>query len=91
MSRYENWCLTAHEAAACGLPVLLPRQKWSSERFGNEAHYFSGNPTRDAAVLKEFHDRCPSLPAPKIQLFSWTQVAQQLRGLYEQTLKASPR
>src|SRR5207253_4613881 len=34
VSRYENWCLVAHEAAACGLPLLLPKQKWSLERFG---------------------------------------------------------
>src|SRR6266705_2505761 len=34
MSEFENWCLSAHEAAACGLPVLLPDQNWSRERFG---------------------------------------------------------
>ena len=40
MSQFENWCLSAHEAVACGLPVLVPDQNWSRERFGNAARYF---------------------------------------------------
>jgi glycosyltransferase involved in cell wall biosynthesis len=87
MSQFENWCLVAHEAAACGLPVLLPDQKWSRELFGGQAQYFTGNLKQDAAVLKDFYERCPTLPAPKIKLFSWNEVAQQLKKVYEQVLK----
>lgn len=89
MSQYENWCLVAHEAAACGLPVLLPSQKWSHERFGDRAHYFTGNLNRDAAVLRDFHERCPSLPAPGIRLHSWTEVAASLKTVYERVMSTS--
>jgi glycosyltransferase involved in cell wall biosynthesis len=89
MSRFENWSFTIHEAAACGLPVLLPPLKWARERFGAQAHYFTANETRDAAILREFYERCPSLPAPKIRLYSWTEVAQQLRAVYQEVLSTS--
>jgi glycosyltransferase involved in cell wall biosynthesis len=82
MSRYENWCLAAHEAAACGLPLLLPDQKWSRERFGPAAHYFTGDAARDVEMLRNFHAACPDLPAPKIPLFSWDQVARCLGEVY---------
>ncbi|MBI3876792.1 MAG: glycosyltransferase family 4 protein [Verrucomicrobia bacterium] len=89
MSAYENWCLSAHEAAACGLPLLVPDQKWSRERFGGEARYFTGDAARDDAVLKKFHDACPKLPAPRVKLFSWLDAARQLKAVYEDVLKAS--
>jgi glycosyltransferase involved in cell wall biosynthesis len=89
MSQFENWCLVAHEAAACGLPVLLPDQKWSRERFGDQAHYFDsiGYSPRNIEILKQFYADAPNLPAPKIKLFSWAEVAQQLKNVYEQVLK----
>lgn len=86
MSQFENWCLVAHEAAACGLPVLLPDQKWARERFGGEAHYFTGDLKRDTAVLKDFYERCPTLPAPNIRLYRWVEVAEKLRVVYAEVL-----
>jgi glycosyltransferase involved in cell wall biosynthesis len=90
MSRYENWCLAAHEAAACGLPLLLPKQKWSLERFGNEASYFSGEGTAaNAAELKAFYDRSSTAPTPRIKLYSWAEVGQQLKEIYKRLLSSS--
>jgi glycosyltransferase involved in cell wall biosynthesis len=90
LSEYENWCLSAHEAAACGLPLLVPNQKWSRERFGEAAEYFShSNPRDNIALLRSFYKSCLSLPAPKVQLFSWTEVAHRLKTLYEAVLRTS--
>ncbi|HTD65134.1 MAG TPA: glycosyltransferase [Candidatus Limnocylindria bacterium] len=88
-SRYENWCLSAHEAAACGLPVLLPDQKWSRERFGPDAHYFlpSDGPA-NVDMLREFYDECPDLPGSKMRLYSWHETAEQLRKVYETVLNS---
>jgi glycosyltransferase involved in cell wall biosynthesis len=85
MSDFENWCLAAHEAAACGLPVLLPDQNWSRERFGNQAHYFDriGFTPRNVEILKQFYAAAPGLPAPAIRLFSWADAAVALKKLYE--------
>ena len=87
MSRFENWSLAAHEAAACGLPLLLPDQRWARERFGGQASYF---PPKDrpgaAAALRKFYEQCPALPAPKVRLYRWVEAAEMLRRIYEEIL-----
>jgi len=88
-SRYENWCLAAHEAAACGLPVLLPSQNWSLERFGAAATYFPGTSDGDATVLREFYRQSAGLPAPGIQLYSWVDVGRLLLPVYEAVASTS--
>jgi glycosyltransferase involved in cell wall biosynthesis len=91
MSQHENWCLSAHEAAACGLPVLIQKQKWSKERFGDKAQYFAeiGSSPRNVENLRKFWEEAPSLPAPNIKLFSWVEAAEKLRAVYERVLSAS--
>lgn len=90
-SDYENWCLSAHEAIACGLPILVPDQPWSRELFGSQARYFSGwDIERNAGTLSEFHSNCDSIPVPKIQLYSWRECAAKLLPFYE-TLIANAR
>jgi len=89
MSRYENWCLVAHEAAACGLPLLLPSLPWAHERFGERATYFPASPEDHAARLRKFYDDCPQLPAPGIRLHSWLEVGQELKALYTRLLNTS--
>ncbi len=88
MSKHENWCLSAHEAVACGLPLLVQNQKWSQERFGNRARYFekTGFSKRNAEILRKFWEDAPALPAPEIKLHSWDEVAKQLRAVYERVL-----
>jgi glycosyltransferase involved in cell wall biosynthesis len=86
MSQFENWCLSAHEAAACGLPLLVQNQNWSQERFGNRVRYFEtiGFSQRNVEILRDFWEAAPALPAPGIKLHSWDEVAQSLKIIYEQ-------
>lgn len=91
MSQYENWCLAAHEAAACGLPLILPDLKWSRERFGPAAHYFSNNREKDVEILRSFYAACSNLPAPAVKLYSWDDVGSQLANVYERTLAVHER
>jgi len=88
MSQFENWCLSAHEAVACGLPVLVQDQTWSRERFGNQAHYFEtiGFSEENVRRLKRFYAEAPGLAAPTIKLDSWTEVAAQIKTIYEKVL-----
>jgi glycosyltransferase involved in cell wall biosynthesis len=92
MSAHENWCLTAHEAIACGLPLLVQDQKWSRERFGNQVRYFKsiGYSPENVTVLKQFYDEAPGLPAPNIKLYSWAEVATQLKAVYQKVLNREP-
>ena len=89
MSQYENWCFTAHEAAACGLPVLLPPMRWAHERFGDQARYFAEVTLNrnNIQILKQFYEDAPQLPIPAIKLYSWQEVALQLKAVYVQILK----
>jgi glycosyltransferase involved in cell wall biosynthesis len=91
-SDYENWCLSAHEAAACGLPLLLPDQRWSRERFGSEAYYFTrGKPRHDHAIIRNFYDSAPSLQAPTIKHITWREVAEIHINLYQELVSNPSR
>ena len=82
-SRFENWSLAAHEAAACGLPLLLPDLPWARERFGPQASYFPGKGSaRAAAALRDFYQHSPNSPPPKVRLYGWREVAEILRDAY---------
>ena len=90
MSQYENWCLSAHEAAGCGLPLLVPDQKWSRERFGDGARYFAGfEAPANVEILRRFYGDAPRLSAPPIKLHSWDDAAAELKRLYERLLNTS--
>jgi glycosyltransferase involved in cell wall biosynthesis len=82
-SQFENWCLSAHEAAACGLPLLVPDLPWSRECFAEKASYLeSKNTSQNPASLRSFYENCPSLSAPAIKLYSWDEVASRLEACY---------
>jgi glycosyltransferase involved in cell wall biosynthesis len=88
LSQFENWCLSAHEAVACGLPLLVPDQKWSRERFGDQVRYFAspGHTAANVETLKKFYADAPGLAASKIKLYDWVEVAQALKKVYEKVL-----
>jgi len=82
-SQHENWCLSAHEAAACGLPLLVQDQPWSRECFGAQARYLDHAANgQNTARLRAFYEECPTLPKPDLRLYSWDEVATQLEASY---------
>jgi glycosyltransferase involved in cell wall biosynthesis len=87
-SHFENWCLSAHEAAACGIPVLLPDQKWAHERFGDQASYLNSQHSL-ADSLRRFHTAAETLPPPMMKHYSWDEVARMLKPIYERTIQSS--
>jgi glycosyltransferase involved in cell wall biosynthesis len=88
-SEIENWCLSAHEAAACGLPVLLPDLPWSRECFAAQANYLDAkNTPQNPAKLRSFYEKCPGLAAPAMKFYSWDDVANQLKACYQSLLKS---
>ncbi len=84
-SDIENWCLSAHEAAACGLPVLLRPLPWAHERFGDQATYFTGEPAADAVVLRRFHETAGTAPAPDVRQWSWAEIGTLMLEAYRRT------
>lgn len=89
-SQHENWCLSAHEAAAVGLPILVQDQPWSRECFGGEASYLlDRNDGGNVARLRNFYDRAMREGRPNIRHLSWNAVARMLVNIYEEVLKAN--
>jgi glycosyltransferase involved in cell wall biosynthesis len=91
LSTMESLSLSALEAAACECPLLLSSLPWAHTTFGTAATYcpVTNSTARTAAALHEFYELCPVLPAPKIPLYSWRNVAAQLRSVYEEVLSTS--
>jgi glycosyltransferase involved in cell wall biosynthesis len=90
LSTMESLSLSALEAAACECPLLLSDLPWARTVFESNASYcpVSSDPARTAANLKRFYEATPRLkPPPKPQ--TWSEIAKQLRALYEQLLSTS--
>lgn len=85
-SLVETWCFSAHEAAACGLPVLLPDRKWSREIFGDQASYFASTLGDNVSVLRDFYRRATTAAAPRIRFWSWKEIGAQHVSIYEKLL-----
>lgn len=86
-SQFENWCLSAHEAVACGLPLLVPDQPWSRECFAAQASYLDAeNSSQNPSKLRVFYESCPTLSKPAIKLYSWDEVAERLQPIYAKLL-----
>jgi glycosyltransferase involved in cell wall biosynthesis len=87
-STYENWCLSAHEAAACGLPICLPDMHWSRECFPGAGSYLDPfQSPKNPAILNSFYAACASaLPPARCTLVGWREVATRLLAVYKETL-----
>lgn len=87
LSTMESLSLSALEAAACGLPLLLSDLPWARCTFGESASYcsplLSGSET--ASRIAEFYDRAPSHVIPAKPL-TWEKVARQLEQIYREVL-----
>jgi glycosyltransferase involved in cell wall biosynthesis len=88
LSAMESLSLSALEAAACECPLLLSDLPWARGAFGAAAAYApaAGGPGPTAAILKKFYATAPALPAPRVRLFRWPEVAQALKKVYENVL-----
>jgi glycosyltransferase involved in cell wall biosynthesis len=90
MSRFENWSLAAHEAVACGLPLLLPDLPWSRERFSSQANYFPRKGAAQARAVREFYQQSSTATPPKVRLYGWREVGEILRDAYTDDSRRLP-
>ncbi|MDB6016922.1 MAG: D-inositol-3-phosphate glycosyltransferase [Pedosphaera sp.] len=90
LSTMESLSLSALEAAACELPLLLSDLPWARTVFQQNASYCPVTPSagRTADDLQKFHAAAPSLSIPPKPM-TWLEVATQLKSLYAGLLKTS--
>jgi len=92
LSRWESLSLSALEAAACRCPLLLSDRPWARDAFKDKATYcpVRGSLPEAAAVLRRFYEAAPTLEPPLLPL-SWTEVAGQIKTVYESILNPRAR
>jgi len=88
ISQWESLSLSALEAAACRCPLLLSDLPWAHDAFKDKAAYcpINGPLPTAAAVVRRFYEAAPKLEPPPLPL-SWTEVAGQIKTVYESILK----
>jgi len=88
LSAMESLSLSALEAAACECPLLLGDLPWARSAFGEHASYCPVvSPERTAKFLRNFYDEALS-PKPPPKPAAWSEVAGQLKAIYERVLNA---
>jgi glycosyltransferase involved in cell wall biosynthesis len=89
LSTMESLSLSALEAGACGCPLFLSDLPWAHATFGEHATYCPIiSPEQTAVRLKKFYQQAPALKTP-LKPLTWTEVARQLKTIYEGVLKKS--
>jgi len=95
LSQQESGGIAVYEAAAAGLPLLLPDLPWAREGYPeSERIRFTAldGPARVARRLKEFYEQAhrsagePTFPVP-----SWQDVAREYREVYRSVLADGSR
>jgi glycosyltransferase involved in cell wall biosynthesis len=87
LSTMESLSLSALEAAACGLPLLVSDLPWAREYFGGQVSYLDPETIgRDFSWLRAFYEECPKLSPPAVKIYSWDDVAGQLQSCYQSLL-----
>jgi glycosyltransferase involved in cell wall biosynthesis len=91
LSAMESLSLSALEAAACECPLLLSDLPWARTVFGRNASYcpVPSSNSQAARHLRTFYDRAPDFKPPA-KPASWSEIATQLRAIYERLLQPNP-
>jgi glycosyltransferase involved in cell wall biosynthesis len=90
LSAMESLSLSAFEAAACECSLLLSDLPWARTVFKESVSYcpVTSAVAPTAATLRSFYEAAPTLKPPA-KPPTWTDVARQLKSLYEGLLKTS--
>src|ERR1700686_153895 len=89
LSTMESLSLSALEAGACKCPLLLSDLPWARTVFKDKAMYcpIAGR-EQTTKFLRQFYEVAPRFPVPPKPL-AWMEVAERLKGIYEELLSAS--
>ena len=90
LSQFESGCVAVYEAAAAGLPLLLPALPWAQTGYP-EAEDLTflrlGGVQQTAHVLAEFHARSQRRAEMTFPVSSWADVARQYLDVYAEAAR----
>lgn len=90
LSQFESGCIAVYEAAAAGLPMLLPNLPWASKIYGNLKQVKTislGSVGQVAPELRQFYEHSARQREQTFPVPSWREVAQQYVKIYENILR----
>jgi glycosyltransferase involved in cell wall biosynthesis len=97
-SAYETFSIVSFEAAACGLPLLIPSLHGAAELVGDNdgGIIIQRDPASIAAALKELSDeptrvRMGAAAQARVREFTWERSAAATVAVYRSLLSGSPR
>jgi glycosyltransferase involved in cell wall biosynthesis len=90
LSQFESGSIALYEAAAAGLPLLLPVLPWATRVYQHardKQFVRLRTPERLAADLRRFYDHAHRQPGHTFPVMTWRQVARQYVDIYENVLR----
>ena len=89
LSQFESGCIAVHEAAAAGLPLLLPDLPWASKVYheARNTQFVKVNSAEKVApALRSFYAQAHRQPGTTFPLLSWREVAGRYLDIYRKLL-----
>ncbi len=88
-SQFESGCLAAYEAAAAGLPLLLPDLPWARYYPAKDGIQFVKHlsPESAAGELGQFYREAHRRPRALFPVLSWDEIADQYVHVYRRVLE----
>jgi glycosyltransferase involved in cell wall biosynthesis len=88
LSEAESGCIAVHEAAAIGLPILLPEAKWAKAYHNPKEVYFCNIKSNASAVadITQFFEKSERKPYHSFKLYSWNDIARMYEKVYRSVL-----
>ena len=89
LSQFESGCFAVYEAAAAGLPMLLPKLPWACYYPENDGISFVRRLTVPQArsALTEFYRIAHRRPTSLFYVNSWDDIARQYLEVYQEVLR----
>ena len=85
LSQFESGCVAVYEAAAAGLPLLLPALPWAQTGYPDASALTlvkPGDVQQAARSLTEFYECSRRQSRMTFPVSSWAEIAQQYLGVY---------
>jgi glycosyltransferase involved in cell wall biosynthesis len=89
LSQFESGCIAVYEAAAAGLPLLLPNLPWAARVYQDvrDKQFLSLQTAEGLAPkLRQFYQRAHRQPGQSFPIMSWRDVGRRYVELYESVL-----
>lgn len=90
LSQFESGCIALYEAAAAGLPLLLPRLPWATSvyRTARDKEFVAVESAENLAPhLRRFYEQASRKPGQTFPISSWRDIGSKYVSIYESVMR----